>query len=225
MLAGASTTAPQLLSPARRPRRHPAELSMRFWLVSRAPPKHGGSPRRVGAETRGPTQRPPARLWAPPAPLIRVRSRARCGAAWRGAARCGCGRRPGAPYAPPAGLQSRLPAGRPHPYRRRPPPAAAVPPALAVTQEHGGPGCPAGRVNGCRGVGRRVRLSLPGLRRAEGLRGTGRRSLQRGRLGLSAGRARGAGALRKERARNGLGTLGLRAARAEGRREALAGDG
>lgn len=30
-------------------------------------------------------------------------------------ARCGCGRRPGARYAPPAGLQSGLPAGRPHP--------------------------------------------------------------------------------------------------------------
>lgn len=88
-------------------------------------------------------------LWPPPAPLIRVRCGARCGAAWRGAARCGCGRRPGAPYAPPAGLQSLLPAGRPHP---------AATTATARCPGSAGPGChpgtwrlgyPSARVNQC----------------------------------------------------------------------------
>lgn len=72
----------------------------------------------------------------------------------------------------------------------RPPPCAtAVPPALVVTQKHGGSGCPSGRVSRCRGIGLRVLLPQSRLRRSEGLRGTGRLSLQRRRLGLTARRA------------------------------------
>lgn len=83
-------------------------------------------------------------------------------------------------------------------------------------------------------------LPLPGLRRPQGLRGTGRRSRQRGGLGLSPGRASlcrpwlparagaGEGGWRPaegentERARGPSGQCG---ARGGGRREKLVGDG
>ncbi|VTJ68786.1 Hypothetical predicted protein [Marmota monax] len=115
-----------------------------FWLVSWATPKNGvfswwGGGRGQGIQLHGQRagggEQCACWLWPPPGPLIRVRCRARCGAAWRGAARCGCGRRPGAPYAPPAGLQNRLPAGRPHPAAAAS--RAGVLPTLAVTEKHG----------------------------------------------------------------------------------------
>lgn len=195
-------TAPQLWSPV--PRRAAAPSSaLREVLVSKLSSAEGWGaflagrgPRSGGltGRTAGGGTSPPR---APAGPFNSSPPAARCGAAWRGAARCGCGRRPGAPYSPPAGLQS----------RRR---LAARTPPPAVIQKHAGSGCPSGRVNGCRGARLRVRPPpCPGCGAPGGTAGSaaGSGSVRGGRTwaGPSRGGRWGAGDQRKERTGKGLG--------------------
>lgn len=120
-------------------------------------------------------------------------------------ARCGCGRRPGARYAPPAGLQSGLPAGRPHPatacgrpetWRLRVPirkgksvsGRSAARAAFPAPAPKGAAGHPAAQ---------------PAARRARAESGAGE-PVRTTAAWLDLGGRGGAGALSKTRARNGL---------------------